>query len=164
MHHLCLVELFQIGSLTGLGPPMLSFRVSRIFLSMIFHVNGCLIGAFLTGAVLLCNLAVKSEAGIICTAVFIGFFSGIFIATPPLLFVSLTKDKSKIGTRMGMAFALLGTGVLAGGPGSGGVLQRNTHSLDWTGTWTYGGVFTLGSGVCFLIMRIWLAGFKIQKI
>ena len=129
-----------------------------------FHINGSLIGAFLTGVVLLCNLAVKSEAGIICTAIFTGFFSGIFIATPPLLFVSLTKDKSKIGTRMGMAFALLGTGVLAGGPGSGGVLQRNPHSLDWTGTWIYGGIFTLGSGVCFLIMRVWLAGFKIQKI
>ncbi|KAJ5092761.1 hypothetical protein N7456_008622, partial [Penicillium angulare] len=120
-------------------------------------------GSFLTGVVLLCNLAVESEAGIICTAVFTGFFSGIFIATPPLLFVALTKDKSKIGTRMGMAFALLGLGVLTGGPGSGGVLQRDPGRMDWTGTWTYGGVFTLSSGVCFVILRLWLVGFKIKE-
>ncbi|KAJ5727398.1 hypothetical protein N7493_005218 [Penicillium malachiteum] len=62
-------------------------------------------------------LLFKSEAGIICTAIFTGFSSGIFIATPPLLFVALTKGKSKIGTRMGMAFTLLGLGVLTGGPG-----------------------------------------------
>jgi MFS family permease len=44
-------------------------------------------GSLLLGAVLLCNLAVHNAAGLICTALFFGFFSGIFIALPTGKFV-----------------------------------------------------------------------------
>lgn len=115
-------------------------------------------GAFMTGVVLLCNLAVRNAAGVIVTALFLGFFTGVFIATPPVLLVRLTADKSKVGTRMGMAFAVIGLGVLAGGPGSGAVLQHGGDGLDWAALWTYAGVFTLASGVAFASLRIWLCG------
>lgn len=52
--------------------------------------------------VLFCLIAVHNAAGMIVVALFFGFFSGIFIALPPVLFVALTKDKSKVGTRIGM--------------------------------------------------------------
>ena len=118
----------------------------------------------MVGVVLLCNLAVHSAGGVICTALFFGFFSGIFIALPPVLFVALTKDKTKIGTRIGMGFAMVGLGVLAGGPGGGAILQRNPNHLDWTGMWTYGGIVVLAAGVIFSVLRFIKAGFRIAKV
>ncbi|XXH02848.1 hypothetical protein Hte_009236 [Hypoxylon texense] len=90
-----------------------------------------------------------------------GFSSGVFFAIPPVLFIDLTEDKSKIGTRMGMAFAMLGLGVLTGGPGGGGVLQRNPGVLDWRSTWTYAGVFALASAALFCALRVWRRGIKL---
>jgi len=121
-------------------------------------------GAIMVGIVLLCNLAVHNAAGVICTALFFGFFSGIFIALPPVLFVALTEDKSKVGTRIGMGFAMLGFGVLAGGPGGGGILQRNPNGLDWTGTWVYAGVTVLAAGGIFCVLRVMRGGFKVVKV
>ncbi|XXG98989.1 hypothetical protein Hte_005322 [Hypoxylon texense] len=118
-------------------------------------------GAFMTGVLLLCNLAVHNAAGIILIAIFLGFFSGVFIATPPMLFIRLTKDKSKVGTRVGMAFAVVGLGVLTGGPGGGAVLQHDVNRLDWTSMWIYAGVASLASGVVFLILRTRLGGIKL---
>ena len=101
------------------------------------------------------------------SVLFFGFFSGIFIALPPVLFVAFTEDKSKVGTRIGMGFAMVGCGVLAGGPGAGGILQGNNGSLesgdlDWTSTWTYGGVCTIVAGVMFAILRVWRGGLKLK--
>jgi len=104
---------------------------------------------------------VHNAAGIIVIAAFLGFASGVFIATPPVLIIRLTKDKSKVGSRVGMAFAVIGLGVLAGGPGGGGVLQHDPSRLDWRSIWTYGGVTALGSGVSFLVLRVWLGGRKL---
>jgi MFS family permease len=105
---------------------------------------------------------------LIVEAVLLGFFSGIYIALPPVVFVHLTPDKSKIGTRIGMGFAILGAGVLAGGPGGGGILQRHGTGegaeLDWTGTWVYGGVCTLASGCIMALVRFMRAGVKVKKV
>jgi hypothetical protein len=82
-----------------------------------------------------------------------------------VLFVQFTKDKTKIGTRIGMGFAMVGLGVLAGGPGGGGILQRRGEAidtLDWTGTWTYGGVVVLAAGAIFTALRIWKSGGKLM--
>ena len=125
----------------------------------------CLIGAFVVGIVLFCNIAVDNVGGIVVNILAFGFASGIFIALPPVLFVALTKDKSKVGTRIGMGFAMVGCGVLAGGPGGGGILQRNgsqDSELDWTGTWTYGGVCVLAAGFIFLVLRTWKVGLKLM--
>jgi hypothetical protein len=89
-------------------------------------------GSLMAGVVLLCNLATHNAGGVICTALFLDFLSGIFIATPPLLFFAFTNDKTKLGTRMGMACAMVGLSVLPGGPGSGEVLQHNRNCRDWT--------------------------------
>lgn len=93
--------------------------------------------------------------GYILIAIFFGFFSGIFIALPTVVYIILTQDKSRIGTRIGMGFALLGTGMLVGGPGGGAILGPD-H--DWTSTWVFGGVTLLGSGLVFTILRVWKFG------
>lgn len=114
------------------------------------------------GIVLLCFLAVHDAAGMIVEALFYGFFSGIFIALPPVLFVQLTQDKSKVGTRIGMGFAIIGIGVLAGGPGAGGIIGTDDSNLNWTGAWVYGGVCVLVASVIFAVVRVMKGGTKLM--
>lgn len=118
-------------------------------------------GSLLIGVVLLCNLAVSSAAGIICTAVFFGFLSGLFVATPPLLFMLFTEDKTKLGSRMGVAYGMLGLAVLPGGPGAGAVLQHDSTRLDWTAAWTFAGVLPLAASLVFCGLRIRRKGFTL---
>lgn len=58
-----------------------------------------------------------------------------------------------------MGFALLGLGVLVGGPGGGAVLGPE-H--DWTSTWVFGGVMLLASGLSFVILRVWKFGARLN--
>lgn len=119
-------------------------------------------GAFSVGILILCLIAVHSVAGIVVVAILLGFFSGVFIALPPVLFVALTADKRLIGTRIGMGFSFLGFGVLCGGPGGGGVLGTREGHLNWTGLWIYGGVCVLASGAIFTVLRAWKVGMKVK--
>ncbi|KAG0651908.1 Aspyridones efflux apdF [Hyphodiscus hymeniophilus] len=105
-------------------------------------------GSGIVGILILCMMAVKSEAAIIIVAILVGFFSGVFIGLPPVCFVMLTKDKTKIGTRIGMGFGMISFGVLAGGPGGGSVLGVN-EPLDWRGLWIFGGVSGIVAGLGF---------------
>lgn len=111
--------------------------------------------------ILLCNFAVFNAGGLICTALFFGFLSGIFVATPPLLFMVLTKDKTKLGARMGMAYALVGLSVLPGGPGAGAVLQHDWNRLDGAAAWTYAGILPLSAFAVFCALRLWQTGPKL---
>ncbi|KAK3702446.1 hypothetical protein LTR37_014912 [Vermiconidia calcicola] len=149
-----LVPILNAGSVFGRTlPNMLSDKIGPL--------NVIAPGAFMVGLVLLCYLAASSVGGIVVLALLFGFFSGIFIALPPVLFVALTKDKSKIGTRMGMGFTLIGIGVLCGGPGGGGILGTDRSNLHWTGTWVYAGVTCLAAGVVFTVLRVMRAGWKL---
>ncbi|KAL4902030.1 hypothetical protein BDW74DRAFT_169777 [Aspergillus multicolor] len=124
-----------------------------------------LIGPFaaMVGILILCMIAVVNEAGIIVIAVFSGFFSGALIGLPPLLFVALTEDKSKIGTRIGMGFGLIAFGVLAGGPGAGDILGDDVADLNWNGVWIFGGVSCLVSAAIFVVLRVARFGFRWVK-
>lgn len=115
---------------------------------------------FFIGVLTLCLIAVKNQGGLVALAVLGGFFSGALIGLPPLCFVALTKDKSKIGTRIGMGFGMIGLGVLAGGPAGGAILARSTD-LSWAGLWAFGGTATCLAGLMYAVLRIYLYGFNI---
>ncbi|KAF2164378.1 hypothetical protein M409DRAFT_67893 [Zasmidium cellare ATCC 36951] len=119
-------------------------------------------GTFLAGVFMLCFMAVSSGAGIIVLAIFTGFISGVMIGMPPLCFVAMTPDKSKLGTRIGMGYAIMGFGILAGGPGGGGILG-DKPPLDWTGIWTFGGVSACVAGLGFWGVRVIKFGWKVNK-
>jgi MFS family permease len=108
-----------------------------------------------------CMIAVKSLAGFIIQAVLLGFFSGVFIALPPVLFAQLTKDKTKIGTRIGMGFCFLSLATLVGGPGTGGVLGKDPKDLHWRSVWIYGGVIELAGGCIYFALRMWVSKGKL---
>ena len=80
---------------------------------------------------------------------------------PPVCFVALTKDKTKIGTRIGMGFGMIGFGFLIGGPGSGGILGV-VDPLNWHGLWTFGGVSVCMSGLIYVGLRVVRSGYKLN--
>jgi hypothetical protein len=60
-----------------------------------------------------------------------------------------------------MGFGILGFGVLAGGPGGGGVLGTDMTDLHWTHLWVYGGTVSIASGILLCALRLWLSKGKI---
>ncbi len=90
-----------------------------------------------------------------------GFFSGVFIALPPVCFVRLTEDKRKVGTRLGMGFGIMGFGVLVGGPGAGRLLGDHGTDLQWTSLWVFGGTMAVASGLLLAAFRFWLTKGKL---
>lgn len=106
-------------------------------------------------------LGVTNLAGLIVVAILFGFFSGVFIALPPVIMVQLTADKSKIGTRIGMGMAFFGFGTLLGGPGSGAILGTDRNDLHFDHVWIYGGVMFITTAVLMCTLRMWLAKGKL---
>jgi predicted MFS family arabinose efflux permease len=116
-------------------------------------------GASIVGVLIFSMIAVQTEAAIIVVAILSGFFSGVFIALPPVCFIALTRDKAKIGTRIGMGYGIIGFSALAGGPGSGSILG-NADPLNWHGLWIYGGVSACVAGLLYAGLRVARYGFK----
>ena len=173
------VELFYVsffGQVTGITNSSMSFylvpilnagsvfgrTLPNILSDKIGPINVIIPGAFICAILVFCNIAVDSLGGIVVQALLFGFFSGIFIALPPVCFFSLTADKTKLGTRLGMGFAVIALGVLAGGPGGGGILQADPENLNWTGTWAYSGATLLAAGAIFFVVRFLKVGTKLM--
>lgn len=150
-----LVPILNAGSVFGRTlPNMLSDKIGPL--------NVIIPGAFICAILVFCNMAVSSLGGIVVQALLFGFFSGIFVALPPVCFFSLTADKTKLGTRLGMGFAVIALGVLAGGPGGGGILQSDPENLNWNGTWAYSAATLIAAGVIFLGARFFRVGWKLM--
>jgi MFS family permease len=115
----------------------------------------------LCGALTLCLIVATNLGGVVTVSLLYGFFSGVYVALPPVCFVRLTADKSKVGTRIGMGFAFTSVAVLTGGPGGGGVLGTNVPDLHWRSLWIYGGVCSIIGGVMLLALRIYLTKGKL---
>lgn len=118
-------------------------------------------GALICGVLCFAMIGVKSLGALVVVALLYGFFSGVFIALPPVALFQLTQDKSKYGTRLGMGFAFLGFGVLAGGPGGGRVLGTDFSDQHWTKLWSYGGSASVGACLLLCALRFWLSKGKL---
>lgn len=83
----------------------------------------------LLGKLELCMITVHSESSVIIIAILLGFASGVLIGIVPLCLANLTEDKSKLGIRMGMAYAMISVSALASGPGAGAILGQGVSLL-----------------------------------
>ncbi|KAI0114745.1 MFS general substrate transporter [Daldinia grandis] len=117
--------------------------------------------SLITGILMLCFIAADTKASVITIAVLAGFFSGVFIAMPPVCFFPLTQDKSKLGTRIGMGFGIIALGLLVGGPVAGAILGE-TKPLQWHGLWGYGGAAASLSGFMYAALRVYRSGWALN--
>nr|WHS04489.1 transporter [Phaeosphaeriaceae sp. CF-150626] len=140
------VPLYNAASIFGrIAPNFLSDKVGPLNV-----IAPC---AIITGVLLFCLVPLRAGqvGGIVVLTILLGFFSGVFVAIPGTCFPRLTKDKSMLGTRVGMAFSVIGFGMLIGGPAAGRVLDPSTSTkgpLNFMGLWVFGGVAAIVSG-CF---------------
>ncbi|KAI3325975.1 monocarboxylate permease-like protein, mch4 [Xylariaceae sp. AK1471] len=146
-----IVAIFNAGSVLGrILPNALSDRIG------VFNTLVPL--TLILGVTQFALLGVFNTPGMVVEAIATGFFSGVVIALPPVAFRMLTENKSMIGTRIGMGFALSGFGLLAAGPIAGAILSATSNPLNWAGVWVFGGLAAVISGLLHASVRIMRAG------
>ncbi|KAI1177092.1 MFS general substrate transporter [Nemania sp. FL0916] len=96
-------------------------------------------------------LAVYSTAGLVIYSVLFGAASGVFTGLPAAGVVTLSPDKSKIGTRLGLTLVYVGIGVLVGNPIAGAILGQNNN---WVGLVVFCATLLFGSSVLILASRV----------
>ncbi|KAJ6035869.1 monocarboxylate permease-like protein [Penicillium herquei] len=118
-----------------------------------------LVGAVMTFAL----IAIDSAQGLIVYCVLYGFASGAFMGLPAAGVVSLSADRSKIGTRLGTTLAVVGCGVLVSTPIAGAILNRR-GGHNWVGLIVWCGALLSASVVAMAVTRIWKTGVGFKRV
>lgn len=113
---------------------------------------------FVSALIMYCWAAVKSAVGLYVFAVFYGFSSAGFQGLFPPTLASLTKDLSKVGTRTGMGFSVVGVAMLTGPPIAGALVQKDGYlsAQMWAGSMIVAG------GVMLVLGRLAKTGFVLR--
>ena len=148
-----LLSILNAGSFFGrLLPNYAAGRVGPINTQIVFCV--------LSGILSFVQLAVKTTPGVVAWTAVYGFVSGPFVSLPIPVVTSLTVDKGVWGTRLGMAFASIGLGVLIGEPAAGAILGSNQN---WTGVIIWCGVMLMASSIILSGARYAKVGLKLKQ-
>ncbi|VDC05947.1 unnamed protein product [Peniophora sp. CBMAI 1063] len=118
--------------------------------------------AFITSILAFCWIPVNSVGSLITFAVLYGVFSGALLALAPPSLASLTSDVSRVGTRMGMAFALGGVGLLIGNPVAGALV--NTETGNYVRAQVFNGAIVMGAAIFMGLARVAVVGFRWVKV
>ncbi|KAF3054132.1 hypothetical protein E8E11_011867 [Didymella keratinophila] len=115
---------------------------------------------FVSSIVLFFWPLVHSESGLYGWAVCYGFFVAGFQGIFPAVLTTLTKDMSRVGTRNGMGFAIMGVGTLVGPPIAGALIQ--SYGGSYLAAQMFGGA-TVWIGSCVLVIgRAAITGWTIK--
>ena len=114
---------------------------------------------FVTGLLAFCWIAVHSSAGLIVFSVTYGFFSASLVSLiGPITVEISTENSDMIGTRLGMALAFGGVGLLIGSPIAGALLT----SRGWIGQQVWSGSLVMACGICLLCVRVLKYGWSLR--
>jgi predicted MFS family arabinose efflux permease len=102
---------------------------------------------------------VRSGAALYAWATIYGFFVAGFQGMFPAVLTSLTKDMSKVGTRNGMGFAVMGVASLVGPPIAGALVQ--SHDGSYVSAQVFGGVVVLAGTGVLVMARVAITGWKV---
>ncbi|KAH9825744.1 Major facilitator superfamily (MFS) general transporter [Teratosphaeria destructans] len=128
--------------------------------------------AYISGAVVLAWISVKSQGGLFAAAVIYGFFSGSIMALPAAILAALSPSLNQIGTRIGMALTIGSIGVLLGSPIAGAILTLQSDAsrvgekgaLDFSGALTFTGSALLLCAILMTMTRFSKAGLTLRKV
>ncbi|KAK6848811.1 hypothetical protein PG995_012644 [Apiospora arundinis] len=134
-----IVMAMNLASIPGrIAPPLLAQRLGAGAVLPVMVAT-----AVALGACALAFIGCRSIISIYVVACIYGFFTGSFFALQPTCFVSLTKDKTVMGTRFGMAFTVLSVALLFGSPISGALQGKYGYHASWI--WAGVALFVGGS-------------------
>lgn len=126
-------------------------RILPAFLAQSLGPMNTIIGAAITLAVTsLCLISATSLPRLLVTVLAQGFFTGTFFALQPTIFVRLTGDPKRIGTRFGMAFSVMSFALLFGPPAAGALRREHGYNAAWI----WAGVTIFTGGVLILTSRL----------
>ena len=101
-------------------------------------MNTYIVATIFFGIVQLAWIAVHNRAGMYVIAVFLGLGNGVCQGLFLGSLASLTKDVTKMGTRIGMVHTIVAFATLAGPPMAGAIIDssggRYTNAQIWAGT------------------------------
>lgn len=109
----------------------------------------------ITAILAYCWVAVNSASGIIALSALYGFFSGGFVSLIAVVMMEITQDIRKLGTRLGMCFALESIGLLIGTPIGGTIVSRTGSYL---GVQLFCGSCLAACAVILLCVRLLRSG------
>ena len=144
------IAIANAGAALGrLGPNHLADRSSPL--------NFYIPHLFATSVLAFCWIAVRNTAGLILFSVVYGFFSASLVSLIGPITVEISKEASDvIGTRLGMALAFGGVGLLVGSPVAGAFLEGK----GWIGLQVWAGSLVVVSGICLLCVRVLKYGWR----
>lgn len=147
-----LLPIITAGSIFGrVGPNLVAARIGLF--------NVVIPCVLTTGALAFCFIPAKTQSSLIAVSCLYGFFSGSIVSIIPALGVSISPSRAVIGTRIGMACATIGLGMLAGTPISGAILNKH----GFAATWAFSGTAAI-VGACFLVVsRLLHGGMVLRK-
>ncbi|KAM5376739.1 hypothetical protein ACJZ2D_005362 [Fusarium nematophilum] len=126
-------------------------RILPAFLAQrVGPMNMIIATAFILGVTSLCLMKATDLPRLLVTVLFHGFFTGSFFALQPTIFVRLTGDPQKIGTRFGMAFSVMSFALLFGPP-IAGALRR---AEGYNGAWVWAGLTIMVGGGIITVGRL----------
>ncbi|KAJ5747706.1 MFS general substrate transporter [Penicillium nucicola] len=137
-----LLSIITTGSVFGRIFP-------NFFANKIGPFNIISLCTIICGALMFALVNLSGLAGMVVVSLLYGFFSGAFVSLPPTCFVHLSPDRSLIGTRMGMGYAVMTIGNLIGTPVAGAILQNE----GFNSMWIFGGVLSIAGGLTMMVSR-----------
>ncbi|KAI1334543.1 MFS general substrate transporter [Xylariaceae sp. FL0016] len=152
-----LVTLLNTGSVFGrVLPNIVADRFGSMYMliASTFGASVLIFGWF----------GVDNLAGLIVFALLFGFFNGGVTSLPQSAITSLTPDMSRLGTRMGMMFVLVGFAILFGNPIAGAILKDSSDTTRWDGLIGFAAItMFIGSALCGLSQLLHLRDQKRRK-
>ncbi|ODM16226.1 hypothetical protein SI65_08225 [Aspergillus cristatus] len=142
-----MLSILNAASIVGrIIPAILADRFSNF--TLLFTSGAC------TGVLLLCWMAIKSNAAIIVFAALYGLCSGAIVSLLSPCIAQIVPHPSLIGAYLGMAFLLVGVSGLTGTPICGALID----GYGWWAAMVFSGVAVfMGSGLAlvtqFTLMR-----------
>lgn len=142
------IALYMLAILNGSS---IFGRIVPILMAQRVGPMNMIIGtAFALSITAFCLVTATDVARLIIAIIAYGFFTGTFFALQPTIFIKLSSDPSKIGTRFGMAFSIMSFALLFGPPLSGALLG----GLGYNAAWIWAGVVVLLGGCLILASRL----------
>lgn len=131
--------------------------VPNFFAHVVGPFNIVIVCTVICGALMFALINLSNLGGLIVVALLYGFFSGAFVSLPPTCFVKLSPNRSLIGTRMGMGYAVMMIGNLIGTPIAGAILEDG----GFNSVWILAGATSIAGGFGMLLSRNFQGGWKI---
>ncbi|KIJ63065.1 hypothetical protein HYDPIDRAFT_113601 [Hydnomerulius pinastri MD-312] len=147
-----LSSTFSFYSLVILNLSSVFGQLGAGFLPMLIGVLDTTIAALIVTAVLIFGMIwLGSVSSVVIIGVLFGIASGISISIIAPVIAFLTRDPSELGTRLGIAYPVLGLGALVGPPIAGALL---TDRYIWWAPSVFCGTVVLLGAVLFIVLRI----------